>query len=150
MRELDAIVIHHSASRYKALTWADLKRIHMAERHFSDIGYHFGVVNDTGDWGWVTGRPIEKIGAHCKGFNLASIGVCFEGNYSVDELPAAALETGAIWVGFLCRTYRIPSQRVFPHREVGTTKTECPGLKFPWETFIERVNEQIVRYGARP
>lgn len=39
MRKIDAIVIHHSASKAEALTFADIRRIHVEERGFSDVGY---------------------------------------------------------------------------------------------------------------
>ena len=58
--EHDATVIHQ---------W------HLA-RGWSGIGYHYFIKKD----GTVQqGRPLNKRGAHCKGKNFHSIGICLEG-----------------------------------------------------------------------
>ena len=76
MRKIDLIVIHCSATRAgKNYTAADIDRWHR-ERGFSMIGYHFVVLrNGTVE----TGRPLTQPGAHCKGHNSTSIGVCYIG-----------------------------------------------------------------------
>lgn len=76
MRELEMIVIHCSATMKSTdYTVERLKRDHLA-RGFNDIGYHFYITKD----GKVHEcRPLEKIGAHAKGYNAKSIGICYEG-----------------------------------------------------------------------
>ena len=150
MREIDAIVVHHTAGRHTSLTWEEIRKYHMEVRGFSDIAYHYGIVNDSkllsdGGWTWRTGRPVELPGAHAKGFNAFSIGVVFEGNYSVDELPADALTMGVVWITSLLRRWKLPVSRVFPHRAVGTTKTECPGKKFPWDQLVTRIERELAK-----
>ena len=45
------------------------------------IGYHYVVRID----GTIEeGRPVERIGAHCKGHNAYSIGVCYVGGLASD------------------------------------------------------------------
>lgn len=45
-------------------------------RGWKDIGYHYYITRD----GAVhKGRALERVGAHCKGHNKHSIGVCYEG-----------------------------------------------------------------------
>lgn len=83
-REIKMIVIHCSATRCNVpFTPAQLEAAHVA-RGFRGTGYHFyitrdGAVHHT--------RPIEQTGAHAKGFNLHSIGICYEGGLSADGKP---------------------------------------------------------------
>ncbi len=53
---------------------------HLA-KGWNDIGYHFyidldGTINK--------GRDIDKMGAHCKGHNRNSIGICYCGGVEAD------------------------------------------------------------------
>ncbi|WP_337632460.1 N-acetylmuramoyl-L-alanine amidase, partial [Prevotella sp.] len=51
------------------------------ERGFDSIGYHYIIYLD----GSIHfGRPVEQAGAHCKGHNANSIGVCYVGGLSKD------------------------------------------------------------------
>ena len=73
MRKIHLIVIHCAATRAdKELTAFDLDTMHR-RRGFNGIGYHF-YIRKNGDI--KTTRPIERIGAHAKGFNRTSIGIC--------------------------------------------------------------------------
>ena len=67
MRKIDLIVIHCSATRAdRSLTPDDLEMQHR-RRGFNGTGYHYYIRKD----GTVhLTRPIERIGAHVKGFNL--------------------------------------------------------------------------------
>ena len=81
MRKIDLIIVHCAATpEGKDFTTEDIDRWHR-QQGFSSIGYHFVVYRD----GSVhTGRPIEQVGAHCKGHNAKSIGVCYIGGLSAD------------------------------------------------------------------
>lgn len=60
---------------------ADIKRWHVAERGWGDVGYHFVIDKD----GTVfQGRALGQQGAHCKGHNAASIGICYIGGLEDD------------------------------------------------------------------
>ena len=85
MRKIDLIVIHCSASRAdRDFTETDLEVCHR-RRGFNGIGYHF-YIRKNGDI--KTTRPIERIGAHAKGFNRTSFGICYEGGRSEKGVPA--------------------------------------------------------------
>ena len=57
---------------------------HIRHRHFRDIGYHYYLTRD----GTVhTGRAVEQPGAHCKGHNRHSIGICYEGGLDAEGKP---------------------------------------------------------------
>lgn len=78
------IVVHCSATRADcALTTKDLETIHR-RRGFRGIGYHYYIRRD----GTVVNtRALELVGAHAKGHNAHSIGVCYEGGLDVQGCP---------------------------------------------------------------
>jgi N-acetylmuramoyl-L-alanine amidase len=73
MRHIDEIIIHCTATRKSWMAHnstsdkvAELKRWHVEDNNWSDIGYHFVIDID----GTVaTGRPVTRPGAHCRGKN---------------------------------------------------------------------------------
>jgi len=81
MREINKIIVHCSATREgENYEVAEIRKWHLA-RGFNDIGYHFYI--DL--YGEIhKGRDINKIGAHCKGHNRNSIGICYCGGVEVD------------------------------------------------------------------
>lgn len=86
MRTVTLLVIHCSATpQGVALSFEDCRRDHIRHRRFQDIGYHFYVTRD----GEIhRGRPLEKVGAHCRGHNSHSIGICYEGGLTAQGQPA--------------------------------------------------------------
>lgn len=80
---IDAIIIHCSASREgQDFRASDIDKMHK-ERGFAQIGYNYVIDLD----GTVeTGRPLTLNGAHCplkdkngKSYNYHSIGICYVG-----------------------------------------------------------------------
>ena len=84
MRTIDKIIIHCSDTPDgRAVTVDEIRRWHK-ERGFSDIGYHYVIMLD----GSVrNGRPLEQAGAHCKGQNAHSIGICYVGGCDLNRRP---------------------------------------------------------------
>ena len=84
MRKIKEIIIHCSATREgRDYTVADIDHWHR-ERGFFCIGYHFVIYRDGSIH---VGRSVEEVGAHCKGHNTVSIGVCYIGGLSKDGKP---------------------------------------------------------------
>lgn len=85
MRPIHLIVIHCSATRAnRSYTVDDCRRDHR-DRGYADIGYHYYIARD----GEVhAGRPLSQMGAHARGFNKYSIGICYEGGLDNDGRPA--------------------------------------------------------------
>ena len=90
--DIDAIVIHCSATRAEQdVKAADIDKQHK-ERGFKMIGYHFVIDLD----GTIEkGRPLTMNGAHCntkglsnKSYNSHSIGICLIGGLDKDGNPA--------------------------------------------------------------
>lgn len=84
MRYINKIIIHCSATpEGRDVTVADIDRWHR-QRGFKGIGYHYVIYRD----GSVhEGRPLEREGAHCSGYNAHSIGVCYVGGTNSQGAP---------------------------------------------------------------
>ena len=76
MRKIDLIVLHCSATRAdRCYTEYDLITDHL-RREGSGADYHYYIRKD----GSIKSlRPVDKSGAHARGYNAHSIGVCNEG-----------------------------------------------------------------------
>ena len=89
MRPITEIIVHCTATR--ADWWAgkrtsekvrEIKRWHVQDRGWADIGYHYLIDRD----GTIaTGRPIEKDGAHVQGRNKGTIGISLFGGHGSAE-----------------------------------------------------------------
>lgn len=85
MRDINRIIIHCSATREgQDIDAATIKRWHTQDRGWSDIGYHYVIKLD----GCLeAGRPLDRTGAHVKGHNKDSIGICYIGGCDEDMNP---------------------------------------------------------------
>ena len=85
MRDINKIILHCSATRDgQDISTETIRGWHVNERGWSDIGYHFVVLLD----GTVDkARPVERQGAHVRGKNKGSIGVCYIGGCDADMNP---------------------------------------------------------------
>ena len=85
MRKIDSIIVHCSATKAgQDFTAADIDRWHR-ERGFNGIGYHY-VIRLDGKL--EKGRDVSLTGAHCKGWNERSIGICYIGGLDENGRPA--------------------------------------------------------------
>ena len=85
MRDLNRIILHCSATREgKDFSVDTIRDWHVKGNGWSDIGYHWVIRLD----GSIeVGRPLEKSGAHTKGHNKDSVGVCYIGGCDADGKP---------------------------------------------------------------
>lgn len=80
MRMINKIIIHCSATKpTQDIGAAEIDMWHK-KQGWDEIGYHF-VIRRNGET--EKGRDIEIAGAHCKGQNKNSIGICLAGG--IDE-----------------------------------------------------------------
>lgn len=84
MREIKEIILHCSATPEGRHVTAETIRQWHLDRGWSDIGYHFVVYLDGTV---VSGRPVSRVGAHVRGRNKGSIGVCYIGGVDSDMNP---------------------------------------------------------------
>ena len=119
MRNINKIIVHHSDSDYASHD--DIKVIkewHLA-RGFSDVGYHYFIRKD----GLVQrGRDIMIMGAHCKGQNKSSIGICLSGGSKFTDYQFVALNN-------LIRSLNIRLSKklpIYPHNKYSSKS--CPNF----------------------
>ena len=126
-RPITELIVHCSATPAgRDVTASDIRRWHKEERGFADIGYHFVVRLD----GRVEcGRPMANIGAHCRGHNSRSVGVCYVGGIGSDGLPAdtRTLAQRQALLGLLTALRRrFPSASIHGHRDFAPKA--CPSF----------------------
>ena len=125
MRTIELIVIHCSATRCdRRFSLEDLIACHDAR--FGFTGYHYYVTKD----GTVYNTRHEQlVGAHARGYNQHSIGVCYEGGLTPDG-EAADTRTPQQKVALkkllkqLRRKY--PQARILGHRDLPNVSKACP------------------------
>ena len=85
MRTIDKIILHCAATpEGRDVKTETIKSWHVKGRGWSDIGYHFVIELD----GTIrNGRPVERSGAHTKGHNATSIGICYVGGMDKNKTP---------------------------------------------------------------
>ena len=99
----------------------EIKRWHVEERKFSDIGYHYIIKRD----GTLEpGRSVELQGAHALAVNASSVGCCLVGrgdNFTKDQYLSLhnIIQT-------LMDMY--PGVEVIGHSDVEPKKPYCPGF----------------------
>ncbi len=137
------IIIHHSATDEGDSLLFDKAHLH---KGWDGVGYHF--VIDNGSKGKVDGqvevspRWLKQIpGAHCKadGMNERAIGICLVGNFNNDLPSTRQVDALVDLVRKLKEYYKIPVSRIKGHGQVHGAKTDCPGKRFPWITFIRKL-----------
>lgn len=89
MRPIAELIIHCTATRaewWKTRTAnqkvREVRKWHVEDRGWSDIGYHFLIDRDGTI---VEGRPLERSGAHTRGHNKGSIGIALFGGHGGSE-----------------------------------------------------------------
>ena len=83
--DVKEIIIHCSATREgdDSINAEVIDRWHK-ERGWKGIGYHYVVLMD----GTIeTGRMVDQCGAHTKGHNKNSIGICYAGGVDSEMIP---------------------------------------------------------------
>ncbi|WP_084413195.1 N-acetylmuramoyl-L-alanine amidase [Desulfovirgula thermocuniculi] len=135
----DFIVLHH-ADATNCTVW-DVHQWHL-NNGWAGIGYHY-FITKAGEI--YRGRPRDTIGSHCYGYNSRSVGICCEGNFEEEYMPAAQWRAVLELVRELKRIY--PDACVVGHCELNSTS--CPGRYFPLEDIkagrgpVEVVKEVI-------
>jgi len=131
IKDIKKIIVHCSDSSFGDVETID--RWHK-ERGWSGCGYHYVITNGIAkkhdpydqelDGLIQKGREWKKIGAHCKGHNHDSIGICLIGRHHFTAKQIlVALPTLLIMLGDL----GIGAANIFCHCEFNKNKT-CPNI----------------------
>lgn len=138
-RYVDTLIIH-CADTYPDMNIGvkEIRDWHVKERGWRDIGYHFVIRRD----GVIEkGRPLDYIGAHVKGHNKGSIGVCLVGGRGKDDKPKNNF-TAPQWIsldiiiGQFLKEY--PRGKIHGHNEFEKGKT-CPN--FDVQKYLEKIGQ---------
>ena len=129
------ITVHHSAETSSpdmagaledsARTLRSIQQYHMEQASplFGDIGYHYMI--DSGGRIF-EGRDLQWQGAHAGGSaNYQNLGICMLGNFEDGRPSDAAMKSLELLIDDLRVRFRIPSNRIQPHRHFHSTV--CPG-----------------------
>jgi len=131
MRAIEKIIIHCSATpEGRDVTVETITDWHLA-RGWSDIGYHF-VIHLNGEI--KEGRPLHRAGAHTKGHNKGSIGICYiggvDGNMKAKDTRTPAQDAALVnLIQALQKDY--PLATIHGHNEFSSKA--CPSFNVQQE-----------------
>ena len=135
-------IVHHSlTSDSQTVSWGAIRRYHKETNGWIEIGYHYGIELVGDSYEVLVGRPENIAGAHCKGLNALSIGICFIGNFDLaapsDEMMIRATE---VFYPILRRLVIVPED-IHPHSAYAPKS--CPGTMFPMARFVEAMRTGV-------
>ena len=119
-KDINLIVIHCSDTDDKQnLDARDIHRMHLSFG-WDGIGYH-KVIQRSGKI--ENGRPEYWIGAHVKGKNMNSLGVCLIGRKNFTKKQYTSLER-------ILKTWKLsyPHANIVGHCDTGNTSKTCPNF----------------------
>lgn len=133
-KTLKYIILHHSGASADQ-TIEQIHKYHLG-KGWLGIGYNV-LVDKEGKIYW--GRGMDYIGAHCKGYNEISIGICAIGNMQKDNMPSAQKESIIKLIKEI-REYYPSITDIVGHRDMAAT--DCPGANYPLSEIIDASKEQ--------
>jgi len=126
--DVNKIIIHCSATREcdDSINAEVIDRWHK-DRGWKGIGYHYVVLMD----GTIeTGRMVDQCGAHTKGHNCESIGVCYIGGVESDGKTPKDTRTpgqiGSLLELLLVLRKMYPGAKIHSHRDFAAKA--CPSF----------------------
>ena len=148
MRTIDKIIIHCSATpEGRDVTVEEIRKWHVEERGWSDIGYHIIISRD----GSVhEGRPLERMGSHTRGENKGSIGICYIGGVEAKKMKGKwvskdtrTIEQKEALLDMLSYFKNLnPNAKVYGHRDFSTK--DCPSFDAKTEyEFISQMYDHL-------
>lgn len=131
------IVVHH-VNKDGEYSVQEIHRWHRNRKdengnYWAGIGYHF-YVRKNGEI--YEGRPLEAKGAHVKGHNSDSVGVCFEGNFNKEEMSGKQMNAAVLLLSLLLLYYKGSEPR---RHDSLDSRRPCPGDRFPYQELIQKV-----------
>jgi len=130
MRAINEAILHYSATpEGKPFDVKDIRDWHVNGNGWSDVGYHYVIKLD----GTVQeGRPLSRTGAHCKGHNRGTVGICYIGGGVTDGKDTRTdeqKESLELLLSELIQEHNIT--KVSGHNQYSNKK--CPGFDAPEE-----------------
>lgn len=130
VEDVQYIIIHHAA--VKEASPEAIHRNHIG-RGWAGIGYNEYIRKD----GTVYICRGDNVGAHTKGWNDKSYGICVEGNYEKEtEMPE--VQFNALVQRIVANKARFPNlEGIKGHKDF--VATACPGKNFPMDRLLKAV-----------
>lgn len=119
-KKIKLLVVHCSDTENSHdISAIDIHKMHLGFG-WNGIGYH-KIIRRSGKI--ENGRPEYWIGAHVKGKNEISLGVCLIGRDKFTKKQFESLER-------VLKKWRImyPNAKIMGHRDTGNTKKSCPNF----------------------
>jgi hypothetical protein len=138
IQEVKFIVIHCADTPASMDIGVEEIRMWHLRRGWFDVGYQFIVRRD----GTIEdGRPVDRPGAHARGFNHISLGICLVGgkdgedNFTEDQRDALAGLVKGLKVAH-------PDAEVLGHRDLPNVNKLCPAFdaRAWWAEQEEKAN----------
>jgi len=137
------IIIHHSANANLSPQFSGINEYHKQK---------FGMESSLGLWGGyqyfierngtvLQYRRGDEIGAHCKGQNDSSIGICLAGNFNFQKPTSNQIVSLCKLIDYLLKVYHVSANQIYPHRFYNIT--DCPGLLLPDDWAITQFKDYL-------
>lgn len=141
MRKLDTIILHCTATKFDHdISVEDINIWHKA-RGFKMCGYHYLVKLD----GTIEfGRPLDMVGAHCRGFNKHSVGIAYAGGIDENKQSSNTMnEVQEDSIFFLIESLAIVfgDLRLLGHNDLTDLKS-CPNFNVG-EWWVDQQKNEI-------
>ena len=129
------IFLHHSLTKDSgSVSWGAIRKYHVNDLDWRDIGYNYGIELIYDHLEILVGRMEGVTGAHTKGYNNKSIGICLVGNFDKKAPEPDQWLLLLRLVKNIAQRHNIPVENVMAHREVSGYKS-CPGSCFDINKF---------------
>jgi hypothetical protein len=150
------MIVYHHTAMHSNTTFADIVKV-IKDRGWL-TGYNCVVLKDGSVYPFCR---WDRYGSHAKGYNRASLGIAFNGNYEpnpripaanvngkmglltpTDEQLISAAKVVALWT-FI---YKIVYESIIPHKKI--SDKACPGSNFPYAHFQKLISFYCEKWKA--
>ena len=124
INEITQFVVHHSASDPDHTTVDDIRKWHVEENGWDDIGYH-RIISNLGFN--EVGRNLTYDPAAQLGHNDGTFAICVVGDNTKEMWRWNRLQVDALLKQWMAAQVMFPGIEPFGHRDI-VSNTLCPGL----------------------
>lgn len=138
------IVIHHSwtGDTHICNTKA-IDRYHKS-LGWDCIGYHYTIEKIGAMVEICNGRPLDKVGAHAKGWNRKALGICVIGNFDLTPPDEEKITLLIYLINRLRYIFSIDIPDVIGHRECWEIEGKQPPKSCPgWAFSMNQIRKQL-------
>jgi len=152
------MIVYHHTAMHSNTTFADVVKV-IKDRGWL-TGYNCVVLKDGSIYPFCR---WDRYGSHAKGYNRASLGLAFNGNFEPNpRIPAAnvngrmglltptdeQLDSAAKVVALWTFIYEIVLESIIPHKDI--SDKACPGSNFPYAHFLKMISFYCEKWKTSP